>query len=152
MEHPELVDKARRWLKSIGCHTVITEMVSYTPYGEEPDAIGWVQGFSVLVECKVSRSDFLTDHKKQFRRNPEWGMGNHRLYLCPEGLIKPDELPADWGLLYAVGGRKKVEPVIAPRGNCSWGSGPFYNRTSDKSEIRLLLSLIRRHKIEQKKK
>lgn len=29
-------------------------------------------------------------------------MGNYRLYLTPAGLLSPDEIPSDWGLLEAI--------------------------------------------------
>ena len=32
-------------------------------------------------------------------------MGNCRFYLCPEGLIKEEELPDKWGLLYEKNGK-----------------------------------------------
>jgi len=37
-------------------------------------------------------------------------MGNYRYYLCPEGLIQPDEVPAGWGLIWA-GKRRSVSVV-----------------------------------------
>lgn len=67
---------------------------------EIPDVIGFNSMFSVMVECKMSRSDFLSDKKKIVRRNEDLGMGNFRYYYCPDGLIKPDELPDGWGLIY----------------------------------------------------
>lgn len=35
-----------------------------------------------------------------------------RWYLCPEGVIKPDELPEGLGLLYWDG--KRIIPQVAP--------------------------------------
>lgn len=52
---------------------------------------------TVLVECKVSRADFLADKAKPHRH--AGGVGNWRYFLAPEGLIAPDELPAKWGLV-----------------------------------------------------
>ena len=31
---------------------------------------------------------------------PEKGIGDYRYYLCPYGVIKTEELPPHWGLLY----------------------------------------------------
>jgi hypothetical protein len=68
--------------------------------GECADALGFgYKGSSTLVECKASRSDFMADKKKWFRREPERGMGLKRYFLAPAGLLNPDELPAGWGLL-----------------------------------------------------
>ena len=42
--------------------------------GECPDVYGFA--FTQLIEVKVSRSDFLSDKKKEWRINPEIGLGN----------------------------------------------------------------------------
>lgn len=80
------------------CPFVVIELV--TCEQETPDVFGWNYWTTVLVEVKVSRSDFLADKKKWFRIYPEKGMGDYRYYCCPEGLIKENELPEKWGLLY----------------------------------------------------
>lgn len=95
------------------------DLVLYEPgagFGQEsPDVIGWKlsgpDGGSVVVEAKASRADFLADRKKPHREGP--GLGNWRYYLCPEGLIQPDECPAGWGLLYA-GARRRVTVMAGP--------------------------------------
>jgi len=98
MTHDELVDRAARWLRNTRkCGVVATEEQSAA--GVVPDAIGWKSYASYLIECKVTRSDFLADQKKFHRRYPEYGMGNHRYYMTPPGLLSSDELPEDWGLL-----------------------------------------------------
>lgn len=96
--HAELVARAERWLSNTKkCGVVITERRGGS---ESPDAIGWRCGWwSTLVECKVSRADFLADRKKPHRLNPEGGMGQDRYYLTPAFLLKPEELPEGWGLL-----------------------------------------------------
>ena len=79
---------------------------------ELPDVIAFSNRSSAVIECKVSRSDFIKDRQKPFRRNPNSGMGDARYYCCPKGLIKPDELPYGWGLLYVSPNgtiRKQVE-------------------------------------------
>lgn len=108
MTHAELVARAVSWLKTMGCPIVFFEMV--TLQSEEPDAIGWRNsgGDSYLIECKASRSDFLAD-KKKFHRSGIPALGQYRYYMCPPGMIKPEELPVGWGLLYCH--PKKVELV-----------------------------------------
>ena len=71
----------RRYYK---CGIILSEQ--YCATGEVPDVIAW-KGFckSVLVECKVSRADFLADATKPFRLKPEEGMGSQRFYLAPTG-------------------------------------------------------------------
>ena len=68
---------------------------------------------SFIVECKTSRSDFKRDASKPFRMNPEDSCGNWKYYLCPENLIRPDELPDKWGLIY-VNEKGKCKLIIHP--------------------------------------
>lgn len=73
--------------------------------GEVPDAIGFrytgavnsLEDGTVLVECKVSRSDFFADSSKPHRYSG--GVGNWRYYMAPEGVIRLDDLPPKWGLI-----------------------------------------------------
>jgi hypothetical protein len=98
MTHAQLVEKAVRWLRSYRCGVVLSEQACAS--GEMPDAIGWKRAcHSVLVECKVTRADFLADRAKPFRQKPERGVGSERFYLTPPALLKTEELPAGWGLL-----------------------------------------------------
>lgn len=100
--HRELCDRAAYWLQtSLGCKLVLVERNSGRG-GEEPDAIGWTPcGHSSLIEVKVSRQDFLADKKKPHRKIPEKGMGRRRYLLCQRDLIKPEEAPEGWILLWA---------------------------------------------------
>lgn len=101
--HRELCLKAAKYLKNKGiqpffkCQYVVCELERV---GECPDVFGWCGGSSQLIEVKVSRSDFLQDKKKYWRKHPDFGLGRFRSYLCPEGLIKVSDLPDKWGLLY----------------------------------------------------
>jgi hypothetical protein len=77
---------------------------------ENPDVIGWASGAgSVLMECKLSRADFLRDAAKIVRRNPRAGMGQRRYYLCPPEVIHVKDLPPKWGLLWAAKGHVTVK-------------------------------------------
>jgi len=96
LTHFFLVKLAYKWLlKRAGCGIAFKELKSAGM--EIPDAIGFFHGGSIVIECKVSRSDFLQDLKKPHRKK---GMGLFRYYMCPVGLIKESELPKKWGLLY----------------------------------------------------
>ncbi|MBZ5719932.1 MAG: MmcB family DNA repair protein [Acidobacteriia bacterium] len=98
MTHAQLVAKAVIWLRSYRCGVVLSEQALSS--GEMPDAIGWKGAcHSVLVECKISRADFLADRDKPFRRKPETGVGCERFYFTPRALVRIDELPKGWGLL-----------------------------------------------------
>lgn len=97
--HGDLIESARRWLCKTHC-VVITEMFGgWNNIIEKPDAIGWKEGsVTTLIECKISRQDFLSEKKKKARHSI--GMGTFRYYLAPEGIINQYyELPENWGLL-----------------------------------------------------
>jgi hypothetical protein len=106
--HDELNAIAAKWLKrpqsnnGPGCQVALTE-VGGLYGGERADAFGYRWGFdggSIVVESKVSRSDFLADRAKPHRNGTVPGMGMYRYYICPEGLIDIADLPDGWGLLW----------------------------------------------------
>ena len=134
MTHAQLVERAVRWLRSYRCGVVLSEQACVS--GEMPDAIGWKKAsHSVLVECKVSRADFLADRDKPFRLKPEKGVGSERFYLAPANLIKVEELPVGWGLLQCR--RDRVEMIRASEKNLRTAVGFRY-------EMNLLLASLRR--------
>jgi hypothetical protein len=107
MQHSTLVAMGVRWL-SRQCSVVLYEFA--TPADENPDVIGWISGAgSVLIECKLTRADFLRDAAKAVRKNPRAGMGQRRYYLCPSELIHVKDLPPKWGLLWATRGQITVK-------------------------------------------
>jgi hypothetical protein len=142
--HKFLVQAAYRWvLKNASCGVALKELVTNNDSGEIPDVIGFgAWGHSVLIECKVSRNDFLADSKKKFRKTPETGMGKFRYYCCPTGLIKQEELPEGWGLIYVNNKGKasvRYKPVI---GQIGWGgSGQPHNTLA---EMQMMYSALRR--------
>jgi hypothetical protein len=134
MTHPQLVEKAVRWLRWYRCGVVLSEQACIS--GEMPDAIGWKQAcHSVLVECKLTRADFLADRAKPFRQKPEKGVGSERFYLTPPSIIKLEELPTGWGLLELRRGR--VEMAHPSAKNLRSATGFRY-------EMNLLLASLRR--------
>jgi hypothetical protein len=56
----------------------------------------WSKPLTIVYEVKVSRSDFLSDDKWKFYLP----YCNEFYFVCPAGLIKPEELPPEAGLLY----------------------------------------------------
>ncbi|WP_431229147.1 adenylosuccinate synthase [Burkholderia contaminans] len=106
--HRELCDLAVRWLKlphsrkGPGCTVAMSE-VKGDFNGEVIDALGIRAGVyaecSIVIECKTSRTDYLADAKKPHRIQPERGMGRYRYFMAPEGMLRPTELPAGWGLI-----------------------------------------------------
>jgi len=134
MTHEALVEKAVAWLRRYGCGVVLSEQSCAS--GETPDAIGWKRAcHSVMVECKVSRADFLVDRAKPFRRKPESGMGCERFYLTPARLLDMSELPDGWGLLEL---RKRSVETLRPSSKSLRSARGF------RQEMNLLLSSLRR--------
>lgn len=133
--HRQLVKRIATWYKNRhqSC-IVLAEFV--TAAQEIPDVIVFESGaHTVLLECKASRSDFLSDKHKFFRRQEDYGMGEHRYYVAPHGMIQPDELPEGWGL-YEVDERCVREKVEA--------KGKQANKTK---ECCMLMSALRRLEI-----
>jgi hypothetical protein len=132
--HAQLVEKAVSWLRASRYGIVLSEQACAS--GEMPDAIGW-KGVchSVLVECKISRADFLADREKPWRKKPRIALGCERYYLTPARLLRPEELPPGWGWLELRG--QTVETVKSSDKNLRSALGFRY-------EMNLLLASLRR--------
>lgn len=142
--HRKLVEAAYRWvLKNSSCGVAFKELNTNACNGEYPDVIGFgAWGHSVLIECKTSRSDFHADKKKSFRKNPSLGMGTQRFYCCPTGLLKIEDLPEGWGLIY-VNEKLKPKCVHNPyKGNIGERHNGFEKNI--KAEHGLMYSALRR--------
>ncbi len=134
MSHEKLVGRAVAWLRRYGFGVVLSEQNSRR--GKTPDAIGWKRAcHSVVVECKISRADFLADRGKPFRAKPEKAMGCERYFLAPEELIAFHELPEGWGLL-EIRGREVTRVVVA--------SKKMRTAVGFRHEMNLLLASLRR--------
>ena len=133
LTHKQLVDIGARWLYNRGYEVVIKELMVYDGI-ECPDVLGFRRHYSFLLEAKTSRSDFKADAKKRFRQLPAKGMGLRRSFVCPTGLIKPEELPDGWGLIY-VSENLRPREIVVPRAFAQYDK----NR-----EFQMLVSLTRR--------
>lgn len=146
MKHKDLVEIGWKWLRK-RCGVAFKEIVSYNK--ETPDVIGFMSGESILIEVKVSRSDFLRDKKKYHRGQSLNGMGKYRFYMCPEGLIRTEDLPSYWGLLW-VNEKGKVEIVHNPY--CPNPTGNIWRGGFDcdvRAEHRFMYSILRRMNIKR---
>lgn len=133
LSHAEVVHRAVRWLRGQNkCSTVYAEMT--TSHSEVPDVIGWHNGISHAVECKVSRKDFQKELRTKAAAIHNWcGVGRYRWYLTPKDLILPHEVP-DWcGLAYICGGVVRIEKEAPCRSECDL-----------QGEVQMLLSAIKR--------
>lgn len=117
------------------CRTYKYVAVELNTYGaEQTDVWGWCGDATSIIEVKTSHADFVNDQKKKCRQDSfkDLQCGNYRWYLCPEGVIKPDELPEHWGLLYWNG--KRIYHVVAPD----------YVENGYKGDMFVIYSLLRR--------
>jgi hypothetical protein len=143
MTHKELVNLSYKFvLKNMSCGFAVKELK--TTEKEIVDVLGFgAWNHSVLIEVKVSRSDFLVDKKKSFRINTEEGVGKYRFYCCPKGLINIEDLPENWGLIWE--NESKLEIVFNPysknlKGNI-FNGGFEYNKDTERA---IMYSALRR--------
>jgi len=142
MTHKELVDLSHKFvLKRFSCGFAVKELK--TTINEIVDVLGFgAWNHSVLIEVKVSRQDFLKDKHKPFRKNPEQGVGKYRFYCCPKEIVKIEELPQGWGLIYE--DNHKLEVVFNPystlKGNI-FKNGLEYNKDAERA---IMYSCLRR--------
>ena len=134
MTHADLVKLAMKWLVGKGrCSVAVSEFVSSGM--ETADAIGWYGLCTILIEAKVSLSDFYADKKKSFRIYPKNGMGAYRYFIVPYELkdkVVPI-LPENWGLMYPKG-----RSIIIER------QSRIFDERNQMQEAGILLSIIRR--------
>jgi len=138
LTHATITDIAYKWaLKRFP--VAYKEMKSIM--SEIPDVIGFRSGESIVIEVKISRSDFLRDFKKPHRTGK--AMGKYRFYCCPEGLVKVEELPDNWGLIEVCSKGKCVvvhNPYNTMGGNI-WKNG---FECDHELENRVMYSALRR--------
>lgn len=146
-EHEKQSRLAAKWAKKQGFPIVATNLGSGRSR-EKVDLIAFRSSCSLMIESKVSRSDFLADKKKPERYLG--GVGTYRFYVTPLNMITKDDLPSGWGLLY-VDGNKVIE-VVRPQGNLwpsfeidsvrDWDS--FKHEVDPVAERSMLFSITRR--------
>jgi hypothetical protein len=143
MTHTDLVNAAYKWvLKNGSCGVALKELHAAVCNNEIPDVIGFGGAdLSILVECKMSKSDFVADRQKPFRICPAIGMGTQRFYCCQDGLLQKEDLPDGWGLLW-VDGKLKARCIHKNyKGNCDVRNG--FEKNS-KAEREIMYSALRR--------
>jgi len=131
--HYDLCQKTAEWaMKKFLGDLCIYEYQSYAS-AEHPDVLLFKAEKTKLFEVKVSLADFKKDPKKEARtiwktpwywsrstsedklqfklRAPELyyreapHLGVLRYYVCPAGLIQPEDLPTGWGLYWVKNGK-----------------------------------------------
>lgn len=144
--HEALSAQGVKWFKRQGFGVIAADLAALG-CRERADVIAFRSQCSAIMEAKASRADFLVDAKKPERK--AGGVGLYRFYICPPGVIKPDELPKGWGLLYGDG--RQVIDVVRPKGNAwpgpntqfeSWAA--FQHQNDMEAERSVLYSISRR--------
>lgn len=54
----------------------------------------------ITYEVKVSRADFLSETRKPGKRQSGLGLSTHFYFVVPAGMVEPDEIPEETGLIY----------------------------------------------------
>lgn len=147
LTHSELCEYGRRWLTNAArCPIVLVEFV--TPLGEIPDNIGFRNEGrdSLVIECKVSRSDFLADKKKPHRQpaRAHTALGSYRWYMSEPGVIEVDDLPPGWGLLHVVARRVQLITGAEPQRTYWPNSEDVWRHNRGTREMQLMFSMLRR--------
>lgn len=81
---------------------------------------------TIAFEIKVSRSDFLSELKKPDKKRLALHYSNEFYFVAPKGLIKPEELPNDCGLIEAseeddrISLHTKRQAIIRESGRPTW--------------------------------
>lgn len=78
----------------------------------------------ITYEIKVSRSDFLHEIKNPMKRKQGLELSNEFYFVTPVGLVKPEEIPAECGLIEVYANLSSRIKVRAPHRE---GTEPSWN-------------------------
>ncbi|ALJ01693.1 hypothetical protein [Rufibacter tibetensis] len=126
MVKEELMGSARNWvLREAGCATIV-DLGKLNDKEQYPSLIGLGSyGKSVAVEVIPCLEKYLKEWKAGKFLAPRKGVGKFRFICVPVDLISREELPKNWGLLYA-GADGQItsphNPYCPKRGNV-WRNG-----------------------------
>lgn len=140
VSHAWLVRAAAHWLRQHECVVVVTELA--TSAIETPDALGWqsINARTIMVECKISLSDFKADTKKRIRI-----IGDQRFYMTTPELasivVEKNLLPDGWGLITVEAHRGRFWHYNAIRESI------LHRDVDCRQETLILLSIVQRRNI-----
>jgi hypothetical protein len=78
---------------------------------------------AISFEIKVSRADFLREIAQPLKRAQAVALSNQFYFVAPKGMIKPEEIPSDTGLMEVdenLNIRIKVQAPIQQKEPPSW--------------------------------
>lgn len=67
-----------------------------------------------IIECKASKQDFLRDKKLLDINKSYYGHCHYFYILCPEGIIKKEDMPKEYGLLY-LNDKDEINVIQSPK-------------------------------------
>jgi hypothetical protein len=108
----------------------------------------------IVYEVKSSRSDFLAELKHPEKRRPALRMSNEFYFAAPKGMIKPEEVPLEAGLIeYWADGDVPLDQMFLvyarEKGNCHLHiKVPAPHRDTMPPTWRFVAALARRQKRE----
>lgn len=139
MNHRGLCELARRLLvrKNVFNCTKAWAEICAGNSGEIADAYGLNSYSSVLIEVKMSISDFKADARKPHRQAGQ-GVGDFRYYMTPKGLLTIDMLPPKWGLI-EVDDKRRCRIVTGHLLDCYDNANDWRHETDNIAERALLL-------------
>ena len=139
-----------KWLTKTCNFKISVANIRCKGFYEQPDVFAINSyGRSVVIEVKVSRSDFLNDKNKKFRKM-DIGMGDYRIYCCMPGVVKDlNEIPEGWGLIEISGKntpRFKILKGKKPSSSMNYrpNQRTKYFEKDIELEQRLLVSILNR--------
>lgn len=105
-----------------------------------------VKGF----EIKVSRGDFLNEMKNPAKSLPIYKHCTRWCLAAPAGMVKPDELPATWGLYEFSGGtiKMKKQPALLTPEPITAGFLAALVRRAGEQDAAAINSAVRAAKVE----
>jgi hypothetical protein len=147
LTHRDLVMIAANWITSQenrispycewACRYAFPETVTY--YRNTLDVYGFGNYGYSMIEVKTSHADFLKDQKKDYIKN-KIPIANFNWYFCPKNIIKENELPQDYGLVYYVTSKKECQIIKQPK---------RIDKIETYCSSRIIASILRRLKVER---
>ena len=127
--HKDLKYKATSYLFDKG-HWVSRPEVNCGYYGIY-DAWGITSKLTTMgIEVKVSVSDFKNNKSKEAKSASGYVVANENYILCPEGLLQPEDMDPNYGLLWFKDGRLLNKKK------------PKFLEMDDKQKLRIVMSIM----------
>lgn len=143
MTHDDLVKFSVCYARELGFPLSIAGLVTANRSGEIPDVLAFRGGGdSLLIECKVSRSDFLRDLRKPFRQAYETGMGAYRMYVTLPNVVPQSFIDQSRWLVVEYDGAEIVKRT--PFKSLAVEDERVFNVRNTRAELAYMYSYVRR--------